>query len=191
MVTVTLQGSGGFSGPATLAASVVDSAGAAIPGWEISLDKTTVDLATDGTATAVATVKIPAQAALAGSVKIDATSSLGATSATSTLTVAKQISLTMNLVGATCGPLANKALTIAPGTNVRWVNGDPAKRVTIHVTPGQGSPTGFSHQADPGMAPAGTVGDKYEKVAVAAGQVTWYCHAPGNDANRYTLTVAP
>ena len=119
--------------------------------------------------------------------KIDATSSLGAKSVQSEVTVAKQISLPMNIVGTTCGPSSNTAVTITPGTKVRWVNSDPAKRITIHVTPANGSPTGFSHQPDPGIAPLGA----YEQTSAAAGQVTWYCHQPGTDANRYTLTVAP
>jgi plastocyanin len=188
MVTVTVHSSGGFAGPVSLAASAVDGTGVAIPGWTVALDKTTVDVPANGTATAVATVTIPSQStAMTASVKVDATSSLGAKSVSPQVTVAKQISLTMNIQGTTCGQFASPALTIAPGTNVRWVNSDAAKRITIHVQPQQGSPTGFTHEADPGMAPLGT----YEKVAVAAGQVTWYCHAPGNDANRYTLTVAP
>jgi plastocyanin len=188
MVTVTLQGSGGFAGPVTLAASVVDPAGAALPGWRVTLDKTSAEVAADGTATIVATLGIPSQAAaLAGTLKIEATSSLGAASATSAVTVANQLSLPMTIVGTTCGPSPNKTLTVTPGTKVRWVNSDAEKRITIHVEPQQGSPTGFTHQADPGIAPLGA----YEKTAVAAGEVTWYCHAPGTDANRYRLTVAP
>src|SRR6187397_1898618 len=58
MVTVTAQASGGFSGPVTLTAAVVDAGGTAMPGWTISLNNATVDVPLDGTATAVATVKI-------------------------------------------------------------------------------------------------------------------------------------
>jgi hypothetical protein len=193
MLTVTLQGSGGFAGPVTLAASVVDGGGAALPGWAVTLDKTTVDVAADGTAQAVATVKIPSQAALGGTVKIDATSSLGAKSVVSQVTVANQLSLTMSVVGTTCGPSAATSLTIAQGTKVRWVNGDAAQRITIHIEPpkGEGIP-GFDHEPDPGMAPGGT----YVQIAGAnaggsTGQITWYCHAPGKDANRYTINLAP
>jgi plastocyanin len=188
LVTVTVRGSGGFAGPVALAVSAVDGTGTAIPGWTVALDKTTVDVPANGTATAVATVTIPSRStAMSASIKVDSTSSLGAKSVSPQVTVAKQISLTMNIVDTTCGKFASPALTVAPGTNVRWVNGDAAKRITIHVQPQTGSPTGFTHEDNPGMAPLGT----YETVALAAGQVTWYCHAPGNDDNRYTLTVAP
>ncbi len=190
MVTVTLSASGGFSGQVTLAGRAVDSAGATLPGWTVSLDQSTVDIAPDGSATAVATLKVPSQAtALAGTIQIDATSSLGAMAATSAVSVSKQISLTMTAPGASCGALQTKALTISQGTKVRWVNGDPAKRITIHVQPpnNQGI-DGFDHEGDPGMA---ANGGTYEQTAAGPGQVTWYCHAPGNDANRYTITAVP
>lgn len=187
MVTVTLHGSGGFAGSVALAGSVVDTAGAVIPGWTVSLDKSTVDVAADGTATVVATLKIPSQAAtLAGTLKINATSSLGPSSVSSTVTVAKQLSLKMTLAGATCAQSTNPTLTISQGTKVIWQNGDPAKRITIHIG---GTAAGFKHEPDPGMAPAGTAGDTYEQTAAGAGQITWYCHAPGTDNNRYTITV--
>jgi len=192
MVTVTLQGSGGFAGSVALAASVVDAAGTAIPGWTISLDKPSVDVAADGTATVVATLAIPSQSTLmGGTIKIAATAT-GQTlpPAMSTVTVANQLSLPMTLAGTTCAQSANKALTISQGTKVVWKNGDAAKRITIHIQDGGGTQgiSGFVHEPDPGMAP--TTGT-YEQTANGTGTITWYCHAPGTDNNRYTITAVP
>jgi hypothetical protein len=193
MVTVTVHSSGGFAGPVSLAVSAVDGAGVAIPGWTVALDKTTVDVPANGTATAVATVTIPSQStAMTASVKVDATSSLGARSVSPQVTVAKQLSLKMALSGATCGLSGNPRLTIQQGTKVVWMNGDIAKRVTIHVQPPDGNGIkGFDHEPDPGMAPAGMTGDTYVQTAEGLGTITWYCHAPGQDANRYTITAVP
>src|SRR5262245_8653582 len=58
MLTVTLTGSDGFGGPVTLAPSVLDAANAPLTAWTIALDKTTVDVPVNGTATAVATLTI-------------------------------------------------------------------------------------------------------------------------------------
>jgi plastocyanin len=189
MVTVTLHGSGGFAGSVSLAASAVDAAGTAIPGWTVTLDKTSaIDVAKDGTVTAVATLKIPSlSTATDGMLKVIATSAGFADQTISTpVTVAKQLALPMAVGnGTTCGVSANPQLTIAVGTKVVWKNADPAKRVTIHMD----NKLGFQHEPDPGMAPAGTTGDTYERTAAAAGQITWYCHAPGQDANRYTITI--
>jgi hypothetical protein len=188
-VTVTLQGSGGFAGSVALAGSVVDAAGTAIPGWTVSLDSATVAVAADGTATAVATVKVPSQStALTGTVKIDVTPpGLAPSSVVSAVTVANQLSVPMAVGnGTTCGASASPALTISQGTKVVWKNADPAKRITIHINAGV---AGFTHEPDPGMAPAGTAGDTYVQTAAGAGTVTWYCHAPGTDANRYKIVV--
>lgn len=189
MVVVTLQGSDGFAGPVSLAGSVVDTADVAIPGWVVSLDNDSVDVAANGTAMAVLTLKIPSQTPVfAGTVKIDATSSLGAVTATAAVTVANQLSIPMAVGnGVTCGQAVNSTLTIAQGTKVRWVNRDPTKRITIHINNG----LGFVHEPDPGMSPAGLPGDTYEQTGVAAGVIIWYCHAPGNDVNRYNITLVP
>jgi len=193
MVTVTLQGSGGFAGSVGLTASVVDpAAGTPITGWTVALDKSTVDVAADGTATAVATLTIPSQSTLlAGSIKIEATAP-GQTvpPAMSNVTVAKQLSLPMILAGTTCAQDTNKALTISQGTKVVWKNGDAAKRITIHIQSGGGTQgiSGFAHEPDPGMTP--TTGT-YEQTANGTGTITWYCHAPGTDNNRYTITAVP
>jgi predicted RecA/RadA family phage recombinase len=192
MVTLTLRASGGFSGAVTLAASAVDTAGAPITGWTVTLDKTTVDVPADGSATAVATLKIPSAInAAAGTVKIDTTSSLGASAVQSAVTVAKQITYTMALNGTRCiYPVpAGSTTTIAQGTKVRWVNSDPANRITIHIGGIANNPiAGFNHEPDPGMAPSG---GSYEQTANSAtGAVDWYCH--NRDGSQgITLKAAP
>src|ERR1043166_952724 len=127
MVTATVKASGGFAGSVSLVASVVDGAGAALPGWAATLDKSTVDVAKDGTATVVATVKVPSDSAAAlGKVQIDATSSLGTSSSASMFNVAKQITVNLTLNGANCVYPTDMAgtLKVANGTKLRWVNGD-------------------------------------------------------------------
>jgi len=185
MVTVTLKGSGGFAGSVSLDASAVDTAGTAIPGWTVTLDKASaIDVAKDGTVTAVATLKIPSlSTATTGTLKITATSTgIAPQTITTPVMVAKQLTMPMTLTGTTCTKSTNPALTIAAGTKVVWKNADPAQRITIHID--NGAAPGFKHQSDPGMNPAGTAGDTYEQTANGAGSVTWYCHAPGNDPNK-------
>ena len=101
--------------------------------------------------------------------------------------MANQLTLPMTLAGTTCAQSSNPQLTISQGTKVVWKNGDAAKRITIHID--TGAAPGFKHEPDPGMAPTGMAGDTYEQTAAGAGSVTWYCHAPGTDNNRYKITV--
>jgi hypothetical protein len=191
-VTLTLKASGGFAGTATLTASAVDTAGAPITAWNITLDKPTIELASDATATAVATVKVPSAVnALSGMVKIDATTSLGTITTQATVTVAKQITYAMTLNGAKCiYPVAAGSQTaISQGTKVRWVNNDPANRITIHIgAVGGKAITGFDHEPDPGMAPAGGT---FEQTAQSTtGAVDWYCHNRDNSQG-IQLKAAP
>jgi len=191
-VTLTLRASGGFSGRATLVASALDTAGAPITGWTVTLDKTAIDLAADATATAVATLKIPAAInTLSGVVKIDATTSLGTVTSQSTVTVAKQITYAMTLNGAKCvyPVAAGSSTTIAQGTKVRWVNNDPAGRILIHIgAVGGRAITGFDHEPDPGMSPNG--GTFEQTAGSTTGAVDWYCHNRDNSQG-ITLRAAP
>jgi len=180
MVTVTLAASGGFSGAVTLAASAVDGAGAVLPGWTVTLDRSTVDVAANGTATAVATVKVPSDAVAAqGMVKIDATSSLGATTKMSTVNVAKQLTVNLTLNGTNCVYPAGMVGTVrvAQGTKIRWVNGDTTANITIHVT--EPRITGLAHQQ--GATPPG--GAYEETVGAGTGTTDWYCHNRNNPNN--------
>ena len=191
-VTLTLRASGGYSGTATLVATALDTAGAPITGWTVTLDRTTVDLAADATATVVATLKIPSSInTLSGVVKVDATTSLGTVTAQSNVTVAKQITYAMTLNGGKCvyPVAAGSSTTISQGTKVRWVNNDPAGRITIHIAAVGGKAiTGFDHEPDPGMAPSG--GTFEQTAASTTGAVDWYCH--NRDSSQgITLRAAP
>ncbi|MEJ7601449.1 MAG: myxococcus cysteine-rich repeat containing protein [Kofleriaceae bacterium] len=171
MLTVTFSSSGGFAGPVTLTGSAVDGASAPLAAWGITFDKTTVDVPANGTATAVATVKIPSEnKGLAGTVKIDAESSLGARSATSAVTVLNQVSMPMTLVspGAGCTEPALRAITMSIGSKIRWVNKSP-EVVRIHVDAGG---TGLIHEPEPGTAAGGV----HEQTLASAGIANWYCH---------------
>lgn len=191
-LTLTLTSRGGFAGAATLAAKALDGAGAPINGWTLALDKPTIDLAADGTATVVATLAIPSSInTLSGVVKIDATTSLGTITVQSNVTVAKQITYAMRLSGTKCAyPVApGSTTTISQGTKVRWVNNDAANRITIHMGAVGGTAImGFSHEPDPGMAPNGGV---FEQTAQSAtGAIDWYCH--NRDSSQgITLRAAP
>jgi len=186
MVTVSLRASGGFSGSVGLVASAVDGAGVAIPGWTVTLDKATVDVAADGTATAVATVKIPSDSAeAAGTVKIDTTSTLGPKSLTSAVTVAKQLSVNLTLNGTNCVYPAQMVGTVKVpnGTKLRWVNGDATSAITIHLG---GGIAGLSHEQGT-TAP----GAAYEQtVNAATGTTDWYCHNR-NDPKNMLLQAVP
>src|SRR4051812_39540176 len=123
LVTVSLHGSGGFAGPVTLTASAVDGAGGALPNWGVTLDKSTVDIAADGTSTVVAMLKVPSDtAAVQGMVKIAATSSLGATMTSSSVTVAKQLTVVLTLDNNNCvyPPEMVGTVKVAAGTKIRW-----------------------------------------------------------------------
>lgn len=189
MVTVMLRARGGFAGPVTLAASAVDAGGAPLPAWSVTLDNATVNMTADGTATAVATVKIPSdRPVLTGAIKVDATSSLGASTAMSNVTVANQLTFKMALNGGACTyPVTSGTITtISQGTKVRWINTDAAARITIHINDNNAI-QGFVHEPDPGMAPNGGT---YEQTASSAtGTVTWYCHAPQDNVNRFRLSA--
>jgi hypothetical protein len=191
-VTLTLRSSGGFSGTATLVATALDLGGAPITGWTVTLDKTTIDLAADATATAVATLKIPSSInTLTGVVKIDATTSLGTVTAQSSVSVTKQITYAMTLSGGNCvyPVAAGSSTTISQGTKVRWINNDPANRIIIHMSAvgGQGI-SGFDHEPDPGMAPNG--GAFEQTAGSATGAIDWYCHNRGASQG-ITLRAAP
>jgi cysteine-rich repeat protein len=183
MVTVTLTGSDGFSGPVSLTSSLVDATQTPITAWTVVLDKTTVDVPLNGTATAVATLTIPSDAnVLAGAIKFVATSGagVGTFETASNVTALRQVSFTMKLnADGQCVYPAASTTKLAIGTKVRWVNGEAAgsgNRITIHVDPDN---NGVKHQPDPGSLP----GEVYEQTigGTPAGSFAWYCHAPGPD----------
>ncbi|HET7501992.1 MAG TPA: hypothetical protein VFK02_13340 [Kofleriaceae bacterium] len=189
MVTVSLHASGGLTGPVALTASAVDGAGAALPAWTVTLDASTVELAADGTATAVATLKVPSDsAAMQGTVKVEATSAAATltTSTSSMVTVAKQLTvpLTLDAAGDCVYPKEMVGtVKVQNGTLIRWVN-NAASPVTIHITTPKID--GLTHQQG-----ATAAGGKYEQtVAGTSGTTDWYCHNL-NDPKNMLLQAVP
>jgi plastocyanin len=189
MVTVTFQASGGFSGAVNLTATAVDAGGAPITGWTVVLNSATVNIAENGTGSAVATLQIPGNAtALTGKVKIDVVSSLGTVSKTSDVTALKQITLniTESPQGACVYPTTNKDITIKTGTKVRFTNKFTTQdNIIIHgngVVPHENIAAG-------GNGPNGA----YELTFNTAGNGSWYCHSPGPDLgnNNPKVVVQP
>ncbi len=206
MVTanVTVTGSEGFSGLVTLAATVVDSTGAAITEWPVTLDNTMVSVTTNGTATAKATITIPSTAipstdanTLAGTLNVTATpmdTSVTATSTTAALAIANTLEIDMTANTQECTFPANIVGTqVAVGTTINWKNIGTTVSITIHV---DNSPTGtgIDHQGEGGASlpsvPSGNKsttlpGDMWPEVvtAIGPGTVTWHCHAPDQTAN--------
>ena len=188
MVTVTLGAAGGFAGPVSLAATVVDGAGVAIPGWTVALDKPSIDVPANGGGTAIATVTVPStNKGLTGTVKIDVTAAgVPAKQVTTAVTALNQITIPMTLSGGQCVYPAAGTVPVTVGTKVRWLN-KAAANLTIHIG---GNTNGFAHQPDPGSAPNAA----YEQTVTGTpgGPITWYCHAPGPTVNNLLLqAVAP
>jgi|ERR1044071_6204997 hypothetical protein len=186
-VTVTVKGSGGFSGAVALSGSVVDANGTAIPGWTVEFSAPSVTLAANGTQTSVATLKIPgANTGLSGMLKITGASSAttGSNVASAPVTAMNQVTFSVKVDNATgkcaytteSGTVANP-VKISQGTKVRFFNTGTANLV-IH------SGGVISHQ---GQAPNGTAdpvtepGTAYEQMPTGTGAATWYCHDPATD----------
>src|SRR5258706_12912934 len=107
MITVTLTGSDGFTGDVTLAAAAVDAADKPLTGWTVTLDKTSLSVPTNGTATAIATLKLASDSkALTGSAKITATTAVpratGTLIAHSNVTADNQVSFAITMNNGQC-----------------------------------------------------------------------------------------
>jgi cysteine-rich repeat protein len=196
MLTVTLTSQGGFAGAVNLTGTVEDTAGTAIPGWAVTFNNATIDVAADGTASAVATVKVPSNSgSLVGKVKINAGSTLGTSTATSDFTALNRVTIEVTNNGTQCVyPAAVSNLTLKVDTTIRFVNKFAAdviasNLITIHVQ--DGGDNGVDHEPNPGHL----IDTAYEKkiTATGAGGFTWYCHAPGPNPGGAApaITVVP
>lgn len=123
---------------------------------------------------------------LVGTLKIDATSTAAAASATTAVTVANQVTYKLQVTGGVCAyPTSygriNSPDSISVGTKVRWLNEGTAN-FEIHI--GNGIASGFTHQGQSpgGLAdPVTEAATAYEQTATAASGTTliqWYCHQP-------------
>ena len=184
-ITVSLTSSGGFSGAVALTAEVVDGAGAAVPGWTVGFNNANVNLAANGSGSAVATLTIPTQnQGLAGTVKIHATSTLGVQDFTTTVTALNQVTMTVTENGGQCVYPTESALMVKIGTKVRFLNKFSTAKITIHSNGGN---EGVAHEPDPGH----DANTSYDKTFTAAGTFDWYCHQPGPDLNKNGINKNP
>jgi cysteine-rich repeat protein len=204
-LTLTVTGSGGFAGDVTLAATAVDGSNAPLAAWTVSLDKPTVTLTANGTATAVATLTIPSEnKGLTGAVKIDATSSADPASVMSAVTAANQVTFAVTQIGAQCAYPTTQPTNVTYGTKIRFLNNTTDLTTIIHVNGvalvnGQLQGTGIDetntfgvpheNQGGPGeMAGAAYEGVLTQKTTTSQG-LSWYCHSPGPSRN--ALLIKP
>jgi hypothetical protein len=186
-VTVTVTGSGGFSGAVALSGTVVDASGTAIPGWTLEFSAPSVTLTKDGTQTSVATLKIPGtNTGLSGTLKITGASAAttGSNVASATVTAMNQVTFSVKVDNATgkcvytpeSGTVANP-VKLSQGTKVRFFNTGTANLV-IH----SGGVISHQGQAPNGLAdPVTEPNTAYEQMPTGAGVATWYCHDPATD----------
>jgi hypothetical protein len=178
IVSVTVTSVDGFTGDVDVAPSVLDSAGAAIPGITVEGDAT-VTLAAGATKTAMYTVTVPTNATgtvLSGTVKFDVTSAAGAKELSTTLSVAPVLTVdyAAGLAGNTAAhPFAKQTISVKKGATIRLHNADTA----VHITHGQT----FPHETT--GATGGLAGNTYEVTTanIDAGKTgVLGCHSHGN-----------
>lgn len=179
--TLNLQSQGGFAEAVTVAATLVDGAGAPITTMQV-MGPTSVTVAKDITTPAEYTVTIPSDAsgtAIAATLKLDVTSSLGATNLTSTINVSPIFKIQINagtLAANPMHPLAAKTFTVKRGAKLHMVNTDTVE----HISHGG---NGIPHE--PGTIGAGTNGQPnatyiVDTTPIALGSNgTFGCHTHG------------
>ena len=183
-ITVTVTGSNGFEGDATITATAVDAANAPIADWTVTLMNSTVTMTTDGTATAVAILKIPSDStALTGKVKFAITAGTLTSTAESDVTATNQVTLNVVNTGGNCTYPATKATTVHVGTAIRWMNDMSSDtNMTVHVGTNPGV-SGMKHEQD-----AKAPGTAYVQTPTGTGNTDWYCHNE-NDPGNLSVTV--
>jgi hypothetical protein len=184
MLTVTVTSANGFAGAVSLTASVVDAQGQPLAAWPVTLSAASLTVAANASAQSVATLMIPSEnRGLAGTVKIEATSSAGTQSVTSAVTALNQITFGVTLNNGQCEYPTAGTTNVTYGTKVRFLN-EADTNITIHVD--DGGPYGVPHQPDPGSPPDMA----YEKVVTEPTQTptiqqfSWYCHQPGPNVGK-------
>lgn len=187
-----------FTGPATVAATVVDTAGAPLTGWTVAVASPNVSMTGNAMVPVIATLTIPSQNAgfLTANVKFDVTSSLGTVSTTSAITALNQVTVVVkeNAGNGDCilpgEGAAQVNVNVKLGTKVRILNKFATDKIVIHSDNSNIIP----HEGQ-GNAPVADTGpnEAYEYTPTVAGKVTWYCHAPasGNNAMKPSFTLVP
>jgi hypothetical protein len=180
-ITVTLTGSGGFGGTATLSASLLDASGTTPAGWAIALDATTVTVPLNGTATTIARVTIPSENhgfTATARISVASSAATGTFTGSTSVTALNQITFPIGITGGLCVYPAPSpgTVNVSIGTKLRWLNKlTNTVYLSIHVA---SNPYGVLHQyPSPGLAP----GAVYEQTLGGApgASFNWYCHSPG------------
>jgi cysteine-rich repeat protein len=202
-ITLTLSGVGGFGETVNLAGTAVDMSDAPLVGWTVTFASPTVDVPMNGTVTTVATLKIPSKnVGLAGKVKLDVSSTLGTQTVTTDVTALNQVTFSFKVdpnIGcvfpADAGNAANK-VPLSIGTKIRWFNEGTAGvdgDFVIHVNSSPVNGVTHQNQSPNGLAdPTTEPGTAYEQVSsgTPGATLSWYCHAPGPNANATTDPAA-
>lgn len=166
-----------FSGPVTLAAAGAPAS------WTVTFSPATVEAIDGATAAATMTVAIPSDgdAAIAGqALTVNATGAPGARSASTTLTVADEYTVTIASgtgAGLHWGPMAGGLLRLRAGSTLQIRNSDGTGH-RIHSDGGV-----FAHQ-DNVMAQ----GESYT-VTVADGADIFYCHTHGQGTGEVRVSA--
>ena len=177
----TIVGSNGFAGAVTVTPSVVDAQGAAVTGWTLTADKTSVTLDANGTAQVAVKVMIPSDdVALTPTVKLDLASSAPAVTVDSAFTIKNQVTIAIDAGTGTSAPhsnlpLPNSRLTIHSGTKVIFHNADTIPH-RIHAD------GGIAHEAND-LAPGA------DYVTTPSGDADWYCHDHESSAQARLVNV--
>lgn len=182
LITATVTGTGGFAGPVSLVATVVNAAdNTPVVGASAIFNQPSVTLTANGSTVSAVTVKLPNNAPAAVKVNVAATSSAAAVAVSSALTVANQVTLVIKKSGngdCTYANIPNVEIRI--GTMMRFKAGDTIPNLVIHSS---GTTQGVPHQQQGGdNTPDLALGDVYSKMAgPTVGSFDWYCHTPGPD----------
>ncbi len=180
LITVTITGTGGFAGPVTLVATVVNAAdNTPVVGATAVFSQPSVTLTANGSTVSAITVKLPNKAPAAVKVNVSATSSAPAADVSSALTVANQVTLVIKKSGnGDCSYADAPDIEIRVGTMMRFKAGDTIPNLVIHSEGlGQGVP---HQQRDGDNTPNLALGDVYQKMSgPSVGAFSWYCHTPG------------
>jgi plastocyanin len=161
-------------------ASVIDYGAATPSDWTITMSKPMATLTAGGTDSLTIDVAIPTDsAALAGTLKIDATSGVAPVALSSTLNVANQYTLVIPPGTGTAIPHAYtnapNTLRLRMGASIVFDNQDTVP----HRIHGDG---GLDHEDAGGGQP----GAKYTQTPT--GSATWYCHEH-NESNAKTYNI--
>ncbi len=188
-IMVTATGMMNFSGDLTLTVAAADASATPIADWTATFDSGTLEVSTNGTATAMLTLSAMGDtAALTGNVTVTASGGNATTPATATFaTIFNPVLDVMfsdnnGVCGYPIGHGVNETpYKIKPGRQIMVYNGSASLGMVVHAD--NGNIAGFSHE-EPESAPGTPHGMAYPQTisatATVGGESTFYCHATGD-----------